>query len=101
ELFERRWRAGIGLKRILIAGVGDLGRLVGDRMLHRRARGYQVVGFVDDRAGGDHIGYRGLSLLGTLPEVAEIALRERVDHLYVALPLEEDAKLVELTGIAN
>ena len=26
ELFERRWRAGIGLKRILIAGAGDLGR---------------------------------------------------------------------------
>ena len=31
--------------------------------------GYQVVGFVDDRAGGDHIGYRGLPLLGTLAEV--------------------------------
>ena len=25
ELLERRWRAGIGLKRILIAGAGDLG----------------------------------------------------------------------------
>src|SRR3989441_11695558 len=28
EAFERRWRAGIGLKRILIAGSGELGRLV-------------------------------------------------------------------------
>ena len=32
-LFERRWRAGIGLKRILIAGAGDLGRMVADRTL--------------------------------------------------------------------
>jgi Undecaprenyl-phosphate glucose phosphotransferase len=101
ELLERRWRAGIGLKRILIAGVGDLGRLVADRMLQHRELGYQVVGFIDDRAGGDHIGYRGLSLLGTLAEVAEVAHRERVDHLYVALPLEEHAKLLDLMQICN
>ena len=101
EILERRWRAGIGLKRILIAGSGDLGRMVADRILQHRELGYQVVGFVDDRAGGDHIGYRGLPLLGTLAEVSEIGQRERVDHLYVALPLEEHAKLLDLMDIAS
>jgi Undecaprenyl-phosphate glucose phosphotransferase len=101
ELLERRWRAGIGLKRVLIAGAGDLGRLVADRILQHRELGYQVVGFVDDRAGGDHIGYRGLPLLGTLAEMAEIAQRERVDHLYVALALDEHAKLLDLMDAAN
>ena len=101
ELLERRWRAGIGLKRILIAGAGDLGRMVADRMLQHRELGYQVVGFVDDRAVGDHIGYRGLPLLGTLSEVVEIAQRERVDHLYVTLPLEEHAKLLDLMEITS
>jgi len=101
ELFERRWRAGIGLKRVLIAGAGDLGRMVADRILQHRELGYQVVGFLDDRAGGDHIGYRGLPLLGTLGEVAEIVQRERVDHLYVALTLEEHAKLLDLMEITS
>ena len=101
ELLERRWRAGIGLKRILIAGAGDLGRMVADRMLQHRELGYQVVGFVDDRAGGDHIGYRGLPLLGTLAEVAEVAHAERVDRLYVALPMEEHAKLLDLMEITS
>ena len=101
ELLERRWRAGIGLKRVLIAGAGDLGRLVADRILQHRELGYQVVGFVDDRAGGDHIGYRGLPLLGTLPEVGEIAQREKIDHLYVALPLEEHSKLLDLVEITS
>src|SRR4051812_42415483 len=101
ELLERRWRAGIGLKRILIAGAGDLGRMVADRILQHRELGYQVVGFLDDRAGGDHIGYRGLPLLGMLNEVAEIAQRERVDHLYVALPLEEHAKLLDLMEVTS
>jgi Undecaprenyl-phosphate glucose phosphotransferase len=101
ELLERRWRAGIGLKRVLIAGAGDLGRMVADRILQHRELGYQVVGFLDDRAGGDHIGYRGLPLLGTLNEVAEIAQRERVDHLYVALPLDEHTKLLNLMEITS
>ncbi len=101
ELLERRWRAGVGLKRILIAGAGDLGRMVADRVLQHRELGYRVVGFVDDRAGGDHIGYRGLPLLGTLGEVGEIAQRERVDHLYVALPLEEHSKLLDLIEVTS
>src|SRR5215471_14563237 len=58
EVLERRWRAGIGLKRILIAGSGELGRLVADKILEHRELGYQIVGFVDDRAVGDHLGYR-------------------------------------------
>jgi Undecaprenyl-phosphate glucose phosphotransferase len=96
EILERRWRAGIGLKRILVAGSGDLGRLVADKILEHRELGYQIVGFVDDRASGDHLGYRGLPLLGTLDEAAEIISREGVDHLYVALPPEQHVRMLEL-----
>jgi Undecaprenyl-phosphate glucose phosphotransferase len=96
EALERRWIAGVGLRRVLIAGTGDLGRMVADKILEHRELGYQIVGFVDDRAGGDHLGYRGLPLLGALAEAADIATREKVDHLYVALPLEEHLKLLDL-----
>jgi Undecaprenyl-phosphate glucose phosphotransferase len=96
EVLERRWRAGIGLKRILIAGSGDLGRLVADKILEHRELGYQIVGFVDDRANGDHLGYRGLPLLGTLEEAAEITSREAIDHLYVALPPEQHIRMIAL-----
>jgi Undecaprenyl-phosphate glucose phosphotransferase len=96
QALERRWRAGIGLKRVLIAGAGELGRLVADRILEHRELGFQIVGFIDDRAGGDHLGYRGLPLLGTVAEAGEISQRERVDHLYVALPLDEHAKVVQV-----
>jgi Undecaprenyl-phosphate glucose phosphotransferase len=96
EVLERRWRAGIGLKRILIAGSGELGRLVADKILEHRELGYQIVGFVDDRAGGDHLGYRGLPLLGTIDEAPEIAARESIDHLYVALPPEQHIQMLEL-----
>ena len=96
EVLERRWRAGVGLKRILIAGSGELGRLVADKILEHRELGYQIVGFVDDKAGGDHLGYRGLPLLGTIDEASEIAAREAVDHLYVALPPEQHVRMLQL-----
>jgi Undecaprenyl-phosphate glucose phosphotransferase len=96
RVLERRWRSGIGLKRILIAGSGDLGRLVADKILEHRELGYQIVGFVDDRASGDHLGYRGLPLLGTIDDAADITMREAVDHLYVALPPEQHIRMLEL-----
>jgi Undecaprenyl-phosphate glucose phosphotransferase len=96
EVLERRWRAGIGLKKILIAGSGELGRLIADKVLEHRELGYQIVGFVDDRAAGDHLGYRGLPLLGTLDDAAEIIGRDSVDHLYVALPPEQHVRMLEL-----
>jgi Undecaprenyl-phosphate glucose phosphotransferase len=101
EFLEQRWRAGIGLKRVLIAGSGDLGRVVADKVLEHRELGFKVVGFLDDKAGGDHIGYRGIPLLGTLTEADDIIKREAVDHLYVALPLEEHVKMLGLIETTN
>jgi Undecaprenyl-phosphate glucose phosphotransferase len=96
EVLERRWRAGIGLKKILSAGSGDLGRLVADKILEHRELGYQIVGFVDDRAAGDHLGYRGFPLLGTLDDAADITAQESIDHLYIALPPEQHVRMLEL-----
>ena len=101
EALERRWRAGIGLKRVLIAGSGDLGRVVADKVLEHRELGFKVVGFIDDLAGGDHIGYRGIPVLGTLGEADDIIRQESVDHLYVALPLEEHVKMLALIEATN
>jgi Undecaprenyl-phosphate glucose phosphotransferase len=101
EALERRYRAGIGLKRVLIAGAGDLGRIVADKVLEHRELGFKIVGFLDDRAGGDHIGYRGIPLLGTLNEADDIVKREDVAHLYVALPLEEHVKMLGLIEATN
>jgi Undecaprenyl-phosphate glucose phosphotransferase len=101
EALERRWKAGIGLKRVLIAGAGDLGRLVADKLIEHQEMGLKVLGFIDDRAGGDHIGYRGLPLLGALADAHEIIRQERVDHLYVALPLEEHVKMLGLVEATN
>src|SRR5215831_17187912 len=101
EVIERRWRSGIGLRRVLIAGSGELGRIVADKIIEHRELGYQIAGFVDDKAAGDHLGYRGLPLLGTIDQAADIAVRESIDHLYVALPPEQHVRMIELLDVTS
>ncbi|MCC7007464.1 MAG: undecaprenyl-phosphate glucose phosphotransferase [Acidobacteria bacterium] len=102
DLLQRRWRAGIGLRRVLIVGAGDLGAMVADRILEHRELGFVLVGFADDRFGtGDLVGCRGLPLLGAVQDIGEICAREHVDDIYVALPIEEHVKMLGVVEVAS
>ena len=98
---RRRFAAGIGLRRVLIAGTGELARHLADSFLRHAEFGYRVTGFIDDVAADDHLGYRGLPLLGTLSDAQDVVTRERIDQMYVALPLEQHVKMLGLIEVAN
>ena len=98
---RRRFAAGIGLRRVLIAGTGELARHLADSFLRHAEFGYRVTGFIDDVAADDHLGYRGLPLLGTLSDAQDVVTRERIDQMYVALPLEQHVKMLALIEVAN
>ena len=98
---RRRFAAGIGLRRVLIAGTGDLARHVADSFLRHAEFGYRVAGFIDEVAADDHLGYRGLPLLGTLADAQDVVTREGIDQLFVALPLEQHVKVLDLIEVAN
>jgi Undecaprenyl-phosphate glucose phosphotransferase len=91
---ERLWRAGYNVRNVLVAGAGDLGKMVAETITAHRELGYRVVGFLDDSGRGS--GPSSLPILGTLDQAMEVAAVHRVDELYVALPLEEHAKLLRL-----
>ena len=102
DLLRRRWRAGIGLRRVLIVGAGDLGRMVADRILEHSELGFKLIGFVDDRAAStDAIGYRGLPVLGTIAQVPDVCMQDHIDEIYVALPIEEHVKLLGVVEYAS
>jgi len=102
DLLRRRWQAGLGLKHVLIVGSGDLGRMVADRILDHGELGFKLTGFVDDQAtSGDVIGYRGLPLLGGIPDTPEVCRSEGIDEIYVALPLDEHLKMLSVVEFAS
>jgi len=91
---ERLWRAGYNVRNVVVAGAGELGKMVAETIMAHRELGYRVVGFLDDAGPG--AGPASLPVLGTLDQAMEVASAHRVDELYVALPLEEHAKLLRL-----
>ncbi|HET8644059.1 MAG TPA: undecaprenyl-phosphate glucose phosphotransferase [Vicinamibacteria bacterium] len=91
---QRRWAAGENVKRVLVAGAGDLGRRVADTLLAHRELGYRVVGFLDDEQPAGAV--EGVPVLGRLDDAMVVSGQYRVDQLYIALPLEQHAKLVQL-----
>jgi exopolysaccharide biosynthesis polyprenyl glycosylphosphotransferase len=98
---EARWRRGLGLRNILIAGAGELGRTVADKFIDHQELGFRVVGFLDDRLRGEFSGHRGIPIVGGLGDVAEVVDRMTVDSLYIALPLEAHQRIRELAAFAH
>ncbi len=92
---KRMWTAGYNVRRVLVAGAGDLGQQVAETILAHRELGFRLVGYVDDAAPA--VKERGgIPVLGTLDQATQVAAAHRADQLYVALPLEEHAKLLRL-----
>src|SRR5688500_298353 len=91
---ERMWAAGYNVRRVLIAGAGELGAMVAETIRAHRELGYHLVGFIDDTPGLRE--RDGVPVLGTLDQATSVALAHRADQLYVALPLGEHAKLIQL-----
>ena len=98
---EARWRLGEGLRNILIAGAGELGRSVADKFIDHQELGFRVLGFLDDHFRGEFAGYRGLPILGTIDEVEQVIAERQVYSLYIALPLEDHEKIRSLIGFAS
>ena len=74
--------AGENVKRVLVAGAGELGRRMADTLLAHRDLGYRVVGFVDDQRRGTVD--LGLSVLGRLADTTRVAGEHRVDLVHVS-----------------
>ena len=97
---ERQWAAGENLTRVLVAGTGELGRTVAETLLQHRRLGYRVVGFLGE--GPQATGHSGLPVVGTIDGAREAVERSQADQVYVALPLEDHARLVPLVqGLSN
>jgi Undecaprenyl-phosphate glucose phosphotransferase len=96
---ERLWASGYGVKNVLVAGTGELGRTVADTLVAHRELGYRVVGFLDAEPAG-RIGR--LPVLGSFDQAMDVARAHGVEELYIALPLEEHARVLELIqGVGN
>jgi len=79
-------RRGVGIKRVVIVGAGEIGRTVMRTIVARPDLGYRVVGFVDDNPEKGYTDIGRFKALGPLDNLPTILDEERPDEVIITLP---------------
>ncbi|HEV8241960.1 MAG TPA: undecaprenyl-phosphate glucose phosphotransferase [Thermoanaerobaculia bacterium] len=93
-VLQRRALNGHSQQRILVVGAGMLGREIAKKLQDHRELGLQLVGFLDDDPGKAGASFHGAPVLGAIQDVDRVLEEDRVDQVYIALPLEAHKKML-------
>jgi putative colanic acid biosysnthesis UDP-glucose lipid carrier transferase len=98
RLLRAQRSRGHNLRTLAIAGAGDVGRRVAERVLGADWLGLKLIGFYDDddRTGSRPLPGKPYSIQGRLAAVVDLAKRGGVDYVYIALPVTSQHKAVDL-----
>jgi exopolysaccharide biosynthesis polyprenyl glycosylphosphotransferase len=83
-------------QRILVVGAGKMGREITEKLLAQGDHGFEVVGFLDDDPAKLGKSIAGVPVIGTTLDVQTVVAAQRVDQLFVALPLEAHRKMMRV-----
>lgn len=87
---------GIGVKRVLLVGAGDLGRMVMRTVMARPELGYQVVGFLDDNVAKGQTDIGPFKALGPLENCNEVLDQYAIDNVIICLPWQSHRMIQRL-----
>lgn len=87
---------GIGVKRVLLVGAGDLGRMVMRTVMARPELGYQVVGFLDDNVAKGQTDIGPFKALGPLENCNEVLSQYAIDNVIICLPWQSHRMIQRL-----
>ncbi|MEP7069328.1 MAG: undecaprenyl-phosphate glucose phosphotransferase [Usitatibacter sp.] len=92
-----RLLAAEGMNRVaVIAGAAALGDKLAERIRATPYLGVQVAGFFDDRSTERLGGMSDEEILGNVEELAQFVKKNRVDLIYLTLPLASQPRIMKL-----
>ena len=97
RLVLRSLRArGRNLRHIVIVGAGRLGENLAERLRAAPWAGFNVVAFYDDDAARHGSVVAGIPVLGGGDQLAADVIAQRIDQVWIALPLGAEKRISEL-----
>jgi putative colanic acid biosynthesis UDP-glucose lipid carrier transferase len=92
-----RLLAAEGMQRVaVIAGAGELGAQLAERLRTTPFLGIRCAGFFDDRGAERMRGAGPHECLGRLADLADYAKKHRVDLIYITLPMASQPRILKL-----
>jgi exopolysaccharide biosynthesis polyprenyl glycosylphosphotransferase len=101
SVMTRVWALPRHRKHVLVAGAGELGRMVSQKLAEHHELGLDVVGYLDDDPGKAHVRFGGFPVLGNIDDLTRVAGERHVELLYVALPLGSQRRAMRLLKAAE
>ncbi|MGL4650720.1 MAG: nucleoside-diphosphate sugar epimerase/dehydratase, partial [Caldilineaceae bacterium] len=92
---------GIGVRRTLLVGVGDVGRMVMRTIAARPDLGYQLVGFLDDNPSKGSTNIGPFRALGPVENYAQVLTAEQVNNVIICLPWQSHRTVQRLLQVAE
>jgi putative colanic acid biosynthesis UDP-glucose lipid carrier transferase len=83
-------------RRAVVVGMNEQGGTLADRLAGASYTGIELVGFFDDRDTGRQHGAGRHRYLGRLPELAAFVKSQRVQIIYLSLPMASQPRIKEL-----
>ena len=97
---DQRMRAGGG-KRVLIIGAGESAQMLARDMLQHARGEYLPVGMIDDNPDKLNREIHGIKVLGRFDDIPEVALRQSIDLIVIAIPSLSSTRMQKLVGICE
>lgn len=95
-VYARMRAQGIGVQRVLVVGIGDVGRAVLRTMLARKELGYKPVGYLDDNPDRGSVDLGRLRGLGSTDNLLQVLREEQVDLVVITLAWRHHELILQL-----
>lgn len=89
-------RRGVGVRRVLVVGAGEVGRAVIRSIVAHPELGYQVVGFVDDNPEKGQTDLGKIKALGEIERLSDLISEHSIDLVITALPWMYHRKILRI-----
>lgn len=94
-------RKGWAVRRLLVVGASDTGKMVMQSVAGRPDLGYEVVGFVDHQSLRRPQDFGRFRVLGTIDDIPALIEAEQVDEVIVALPASAHEHVWEIVNLCD
>ncbi len=104
KVFQKLHTLGIGVRRALIYGAGEAGRMLAERFVRSPRLGVLPVGFIDDnmqfwgkkiRSRSDEVKYE-LPCFGGFDHLTETTRKQHIDELFISIPSVPQTRIAEI-----
>lgn len=95
-LIKRERESGRNTYKVIVLGANSMGKKIFEVLRDYRGYGYQPIGIFDDKPSEN-----GIVVSGSLEQAKQIAISEKVDQIFCALPLREKEQITTLLRFAE